>query len=152
MKHDRHPHHGADVEETRAKLSYDLYYLKNRSLLLDIFVFFISEKVDRMFSRRLVNYLNAFVDRPWVDLKRGKQITEQWLAQQLRPYGIRPRTIRIGEERAKGYYEEDLREAFKRYIPRAELNALAEEAREAEEEQEKQPPEEGEEGGKGESE
>jgi lipopolysaccharide/colanic/teichoic acid biosynthesis glycosyltransferase len=38
MKHDRHPHHGADVEETRAKLSYDLYYLKNRSLLLDIFI------------------------------------------------------------------------------------------------------------------
>ena len=37
MKHGRHPHHGADVEETGAKRSYDLYYLKNRSLLLDIF-------------------------------------------------------------------------------------------------------------------
>lgn len=33
--HQAHPHHGADVEETRNKLSYDLYYLKNRSFLLD---------------------------------------------------------------------------------------------------------------------
>lgn len=31
-----HPHHGTDVETTKNKLSYDLYYLKNRSLLLDI--------------------------------------------------------------------------------------------------------------------
>ncbi|MBP9749809.1 MAG: sugar transferase, partial [Candidatus Pacebacteria bacterium] len=36
LYHDAHPHHGADVEETRNKLSYDLYYLKHRSILLDI--------------------------------------------------------------------------------------------------------------------
>ena len=34
--HDTHPHHGIDTEETKNKLSYDLYYIKNRSLLLDI--------------------------------------------------------------------------------------------------------------------
>ncbi|MDB5225053.1 MAG: sugar transferase [Candidatus Adlerbacteria bacterium] len=34
--HHQDPHHGTDVEETRNKLSYDLYYLKHRSLLLDI--------------------------------------------------------------------------------------------------------------------
>ncbi|KKS76810.1 MAG: Exopolysaccharide biosynthesis polyprenyl glycosylphosphotransferase [Parcubacteria group bacterium GW2011_GWA1_43_21] len=31
-----HPHHGVDIVETRNKLSYDLYYLKNRNLWLDI--------------------------------------------------------------------------------------------------------------------
>jgi exopolysaccharide biosynthesis polyprenyl glycosylphosphotransferase len=36
VHHQKHPHHAADVEETRNKLSYDLYYLKNRSLALDI--------------------------------------------------------------------------------------------------------------------
>jgi lipopolysaccharide/colanic/teichoic acid biosynthesis glycosyltransferase len=36
LYHDAHPHHGADVDETRNKLSYDLYYLKHRSILLDI--------------------------------------------------------------------------------------------------------------------
>ncbi len=34
--HERHPHHGLDIEETRNKLSYDLYYIKNRSVVLDI--------------------------------------------------------------------------------------------------------------------
>lgn len=36
MYHDRHPHHGLDVLETKNKLSYDLYYLKNRGLWLDL--------------------------------------------------------------------------------------------------------------------
>ena len=38
IRHDRDPHHGADVTETKTKLSYDLYYLKRRSLLLDLFI------------------------------------------------------------------------------------------------------------------
>lgn len=36
LYHHADPHHSADVEETRNKLSYDLYYLKHRSLLLDV--------------------------------------------------------------------------------------------------------------------
>jgi len=34
--HDQHPHHEADTMETKNKLSYDLYYIKNRSLMLDV--------------------------------------------------------------------------------------------------------------------
>jgi lipopolysaccharide/colanic/teichoic acid biosynthesis glycosyltransferase len=34
--HDNHPHHGLAVEQTTEKLSYDLYYLKNRSFVLDV--------------------------------------------------------------------------------------------------------------------
>lgn len=33
---ERHPHHNLDSLETTNKLSYDLYYIKNRSFLLDI--------------------------------------------------------------------------------------------------------------------
>jgi lipopolysaccharide/colanic/teichoic acid biosynthesis glycosyltransferase len=33
--HENHPHHSIDTEDTRDKLSYDLYYIKNRSLALD---------------------------------------------------------------------------------------------------------------------
>lgn len=36
MYHDEHPHHGFDVAATRDKLSYDLYYLKNRDFWLDL--------------------------------------------------------------------------------------------------------------------
>lgn len=38
IRHDRHPHHGADVLETKEKLSYDLYYFRHRSFILDTFV------------------------------------------------------------------------------------------------------------------
>ncbi len=34
--HAEHPHHGIDIRETKNKLSYDLYYIKNRSFLLDL--------------------------------------------------------------------------------------------------------------------
>ncbi len=32
---ENHPHHGVEVEETQEKLSYDLYYIKRRSLIFD---------------------------------------------------------------------------------------------------------------------
>lgn len=35
LYHEHHPHHEADADKTRVKLSYDLYYIKNRSLFLD---------------------------------------------------------------------------------------------------------------------
>jgi len=34
--HNNHPHHGTDFSETKMKLSYDLYYIKNRSFFLDL--------------------------------------------------------------------------------------------------------------------
>lgn len=45
IRHDRDPHHGADIAETKMKLSYDLYYLKHRSLLLDIFIILQTIKI-----------------------------------------------------------------------------------------------------------
>ncbi len=38
LYHHGDPHHRAAVEDTRDKLSYDLYYLKHRSLLLDVII------------------------------------------------------------------------------------------------------------------
>lgn len=40
IRHDRHPHGGADVVETKNKLSYDLFYLHHRSFLLDLYILF----------------------------------------------------------------------------------------------------------------
>lgn len=36
--HENHPHHGVDVVETTNKLSYDIYYIKNRSFVLDVII------------------------------------------------------------------------------------------------------------------
>lgn len=49
LYHDNHPHHGVDVEATREKLSYDLYYLKHRSLLLDCIV--ILKTIKKLLTR-----------------------------------------------------------------------------------------------------
>lgn len=34
--HDNHPHHGEAVNATKEKLSYDLYYIENRSMFVDL--------------------------------------------------------------------------------------------------------------------
>jgi hypothetical protein len=59
-------------------------------------------------------------------MRKGKEITELWLSQQLRPYGIRPRTIWINDTSAKGYLQDDFMEIFRRYIPKSEVDALKE--------------------------
>ncbi len=82
-----------------------------------------------MFSRTLAEGLDRFVERPWAELRRGKEITGPLLARLLRPYGVRSKTMWIGDEAAKGYLMEDFREAFKRYIPRSEIDALGAEPR-----------------------
>jgi hypothetical protein len=95
------------------------------TLLVDIFILLALSDERRIFSRTLVQGLiTKFADRPWAELCKGKEITNLWLAQQLRPYGIRPRTIWIGDQQGKGYTEEDFQETFRRYIPRAELDAI----------------------------
>jgi hypothetical protein len=94
------------------------------SLLMDIFLLFAMSKSERIFSRELVEALVGCGDRPWVELRKGKAVTETWLAQQLRPYGIKPRTLRIGELVAKGYLQEDFVETFRRYIPKPEVEAM----------------------------
>jgi hypothetical protein len=102
------------------------------SFLIDIYYGISVTKTDRISSRELVTWLNGFTDRPWhelpglriVDRGQRKEVTELWLAQQLRPYGIRPKTIRIGDKTPKGYLEADLLDPFKRYVPRSEWEAF----------------------------
>ena len=72
---------------------------------------------DRLFSRTIVDTANSFEDRPWEDMRHGKILDELWLSRLLRGYGIRPKTIWIGEESARGYFREDFAEAFQRYGP-----------------------------------
>jgi hypothetical protein len=91
------------------------------SLLVDILVTFAGAKGGRLFTREMVNQLNGLRNRPWMEMAKGKEVTEMWLAQQLRPYGVRPRTLRIQEARGKGYCVDDFTEVFRRYMPKAEL-------------------------------
>jgi putative DNA primase/helicase len=94
------------------------------ALLLDIFCHFILTKNKRVFSRTLVEHLKDQSDRPWSEARAGKGITELWLAQQLRPYGISPKTLWIGPDAAKGYLKDDFDLLFRRYITKADVEEL----------------------------
>ena len=96
-------------------------------LLFDVYVQFSFARTDRMFSSELVECLNGYAGRPWKDLLRGRPMDERWLARQLNPYGIRPRNLRIGGVQAKGYYQEDMVETVRRYVPKSEARALIDE-------------------------
>ena len=77
-----------------------------------------------MFTHTLVAGLNVLGSRPWKEPLKGKEATDLWLAQQLRPYGIKPKTLRIGDKILKGYLYADMLETFHRYIPKSDLKTL----------------------------
>ena len=91
---------------------------------MDIANEFAQTGSQRMFSRTLVAGLNRLEARPWRGLRNGKGINDVWLADQLAPYGIQPRTLRIDDKTCRGYEGQDLKEVFQRYAPRPEMEAL----------------------------
>jgi putative DNA primase/helicase len=86
-------------------------------LLADIKEIFTDADAERMFSQTLVEKLVALTDRPWVEARRDKPVTENWLARRLRPFGVVPKSIRIDEKNKKGYELYRLEDAFCRYLP-----------------------------------
>jgi len=91
------------------------------ALLFDLLVLFGKFDSERLFSRDIVHALNLMADRSWAEMNQGRPVTELWLAQRLRPYGVRPKTLWIGERAGKGYCMEDFSDVFRRYIPRSEI-------------------------------
>jgi Protein of unknown function (DUF3631) len=53
----------------------------------------------------------------WPKANRGnKAITERWLANRLRRFGIASQTMRVEDRQAKGYALADFAEAFAKYL------------------------------------
>lgn len=93
-------------------------------LLADIRQVFSDAKTERIFSKVLVATLCAMTDRPWPEARNGHSISEVWLANHLKNFCIKPKTLRIGpKQRAKGYELVDFIEAFERYLPAPEISS-----------------------------
>jgi hypothetical protein len=92
-------------------------------LLLDILTIFVEYGVEKMFSRSVVYCLRG--EGQWIasPFFSGKALTELLLAQALRPYGIRPVNIRVGEEVNRGYRIDDFKNSLRRYVPRMDVDA-----------------------------
>lgn len=72
-----------------------------------------------MFTEAILQQLHALDDAPWSDL-RGKELDNRGLSSRLRRYDVKPTTVYIDGNRAKGYKAEDLADAWSRYLPPAE--------------------------------
>jgi len=71
---------------------------------------------ERIFSYDLAEALREKEDRPWDDWNRGKGLKQNGLANLLKPFGIKSKTMRIADDRKKGYELERLQDAFDRYL------------------------------------
>jgi Protein of unknown function (DUF3631)/RepB DNA-primase N-terminal domain len=83
-------------------------------LLSDIRTVF--EGYDVRSTDTLLKELHACPESLWADI-RGKPLSDIGLASRLRPYGIRPRTLRIGSATPRGYIRVDFEDAWTRYLP-----------------------------------
>jgi hypothetical protein len=63
----------------------------------------------------LINDLVSRREEPWWRWNKGEPITDEALANLLRPYGIRP--SRNTKQTARGYHAVDFEEAWSRYLP-----------------------------------
>ena len=67
-------------------------------------------------SRDIVDALNALDDAPWINRNRGEGINADGVAWLLKPYGIRPMTIRLGDKTPKAYRRADFESAWTKYL------------------------------------
>ncbi|MFG2117830.1 DUF3631 domain-containing protein [Streptomyces sp. NPDC048710] len=79
---------------------------------------------DRMPTAAILEVLLGLDDAPWADMNDdGKPLTARGLSKLLSQYvrpdntPIRPRGIRVGSGTPKGYYADDLADAWARYCP-----------------------------------
>lgn len=72
---------------------------------------------DKITSAQLIRALNGLEEAPWGDLK-GRPLDARGLANRLRPFGIRSRSIRLEDgSTPKGYLEESFVPEWARYLP-----------------------------------
>lgn len=82
-------------------------------LLADIRIVF--GKRDQMRTEQVLEELNSMEESPWGDI-RGKALDSRGLANRLRKFDVKPRTIRTSNGTAKGYTRESLHDAWQRYL------------------------------------
>jgi hypothetical protein len=83
-------------------------------LLRDIKGIFEDQGVDRLHSATLVESLRDLEESPWANF--AISLTPNKLAWYLKPFGIHPKQMRIGDNK-KGYWKEWFADAWARYLP-----------------------------------
>ncbi len=74
-------------------------------------------EADALSTEAILSALHALDEAPWAELVGGKPLNARGLAQRLRGYGVRSKSVRIGGATPKGYARADLADAWMRYLP-----------------------------------
>jgi Protein of unknown function (DUF3631) len=93
-------------------------------LLGDIRTVFDAADADRLSTENLCARLAAMEESPWGDLK-GHTIDARGLAYRLRPYGVHPHVVRIGDKTSRGYQLSDFADPWNRYLPHPSPDATS---------------------------
>jgi hypothetical protein len=78
----------------------------------------ITKGCEKIFSKELLEELLKLEERPWPTYNKGKPISHRQLTTIFKSYEIKTnRTVRIGEDTAKGYETAWFNDVFARYLP-----------------------------------
>lgn len=83
-------------------------------LLQDIWRCF--EEREKMTTQDILDALNGDEEAPWGTFK-GKKLDPYQLASMLRPFGVKPKALRIGDLSLRGYERSSFHDAWCRYVP-----------------------------------
>ena len=71
---------------------------------------------EKLRTTDLLEKLNAMDEAPWSAYTYGRPLTGRGLADLLKPYHIKSKTIRFGTKTDKGYYRSDFEDAWEVYL------------------------------------
>jgi hypothetical protein len=86
-------------------------------LLADIRTVFAEKNVDRMPTTELIDALCEIEESPWATWHHGNPISKQKITVLLKPYGVKPKVLRVGEKTPRGYERGSFEDAWTRYAP-----------------------------------
>jgi Protein of unknown function (DUF3631) len=86
-------------------------------LLADIRTVFAEKSVDRLATAELLEALCELEESPWATWSRGNPISKVKVGVLLKPYGVRPKTLRVGTATPRGYERDAFEDAWARYCP-----------------------------------
>ncbi len=89
----------------------------NVKLLEDLRTIFDAANAQTLATDTLITELAALEESPWGDLYKGRGLDARGLARRLKEYGVKPKTIRIGQTTPRGYERSEFVDVWERYCP-----------------------------------
>jgi putative DNA primase/helicase len=93
-------------------------------LLSDLRSIFRQGNQPNIFTDTILDELKVMEERPWAEWgKARKPMNPRQLAQVLKPFAVKSKTVRIDNVTAKGYEKSDFDDIFSRYLPSPAVTA-----------------------------